>query len=116
MAMSERVDSKMVDSRMIDSKMIDSKMVIFLVGLGIGSLAGILIAPNSGEETREYLSKKAKEGRDYARSKAQEMKERAEDFVEIGQEAVARKQKQIATAIDAGRAAYEEEKWESQAS
>ena len=111
--MSERIDSKRMDS-----KEIDTKLMIFLVGMGIGSLAGILFAPKSGEETRQFLSKKAKEGSDFARQKAQEMKERADDFVELGQEKAAQKQKQIARAIDAGRAAYayDEEKWESQAS
>ena len=33
----------------------------FLVGLGIGSLIGVLFAPKSGEETREYIAKKTRE-------------------------------------------------------
>jgi len=33
-----------------------SKVSYFLVGLGIGALVGILFAPKSGEETREYLA------------------------------------------------------------
>jgi gas vesicle protein len=33
-----------------------SKISLFLVGMGIGALIGILFAPKSGEETREYLS------------------------------------------------------------
>ena len=32
-----------------------SKVSFFLVGMGIGALVGILFAPKSGEETREYL-------------------------------------------------------------
>ena len=43
-----------------------SKVSVFLVGLGIGALVGLLFAPKSGEDTREYLSGKADEGRDYA--------------------------------------------------
>jgi gas vesicle protein len=43
-----------------------SKVSYFLAGLGIGALVGILFAPKSGEETREYLTSKADEGRDYA--------------------------------------------------
>ena len=38
---------------------VGSKVSFFLVGLGIGALVGILFAPKSGEETREYLSSKA---------------------------------------------------------
>ena len=35
------------------------KLAFFLVGLGIGALVGILFAPKSGDETREYLTGKA---------------------------------------------------------
>ena len=71
-----------------------SKISFFLVGLGIGALVGILFAPKSGEETREYLSQKADEGREYAQRKAKELRERAEDLVERGKSAAAR-QKEI---------------------
>ena len=39
-----------------------SRVTFFLVGLGIGALVGILFAPQSGEETREFLSQKADDG------------------------------------------------------
>jgi gas vesicle protein len=41
-----------------------SKASFFLVGLGIGAMVGLLFAPKSGEDTREYLTGKADEGRD----------------------------------------------------
>jgi len=82
----------------------------FLVGLGIGSLIGILSAPKSGEETREYMSQKAKDGSEYAQKKARELKERAEDLVEHGKEVVMQKKEQIANAVDAGREAYQRER------
>jgi gas vesicle protein len=41
------------------SDSVGSKVSVFLVGLGIGALVGILFAPKSGEDTREYLSSKA---------------------------------------------------------
>jgi gas vesicle protein len=88
----------------------DSKATFFLVGLGIGSLIGILFAPKSGEETRESLTQKAKEGSEYARNKVRELSERAEDLVERGNQMISRKQEQISTAIDAGREAYQREK------
>src|ERR1700674_5888412 len=84
-----------------------SKASYFLVGLEIGALIGILSAPKSGEETREYISQKAKDGSEYAQTKARELKERAEDFVEHGKEVVMQKKGQIATAVDAGREAYQ---------
>jgi gas vesicle protein len=93
---------------------IDSKAAFFLVGLGIGSLIAILFAPKSGEETREYLTQKAKEGSEYAQRKARELRKRAEELVDRGNQVIARKQEQIATAIDAGREAYQREKSKGQ--
>jgi gas vesicle protein len=87
-----------------------SKAGYLLVGLGIGSLVGILFAPKSGEETREYLVQKAREGSQYAQEKVRELKERAEDIAERGKEAVTQKKGQITAAIDAGREAYRQEK------
>jgi gas vesicle protein len=91
-----------------------SKISFFLVGLGIGALVGILFAPKSGEETREFLLHKADEGRDYAQRKAQELRERAEDFVEQGKQVVTRQKESITAAVDAGREAYQREKAKAQ--
>ena len=49
---------------------VGSKVSYFLVGLGMGALMGVLFAPKSGEDSREYLSKRADEGRDFAQKKA----------------------------------------------
>ena len=87
-----------------------SKISYFLVGLGIGAVVGILFAPKSGEETREYLSKRADEGKEYAQRKARELRERAEDLVERGKQAASKQKDSIASALDAGRDAYEREK------
>jgi gas vesicle protein len=88
----------------------DSKASYFLIGLGIGSLIGILFAPKSGEETREYLSQKAKGGSEYAQKKARELRGRAEDLVERGKEVLTEKKEQITAAVDVGRETYKREK------
>jgi gas vesicle protein len=93
---------------------VGSKVSFFLVGLGIGALVGILFAPKSGEETREYLSQKADEGREYAQRKAQELRERAEDLVERSRNVAARQKESISAAVDAGRDAYQREKAKAQ--
>jgi gas vesicle protein len=72
----------------------------FLAGLAIGSLMGIVFAPKSGEGTREYLSKKVKEGSKHARKKARELRERADDLAERGKELVNQTKEQIATGLD----------------
>jgi gas vesicle protein len=82
----------------------------FLMGLGIGSVVGILFAPKSGDETRKYLAEKASEGNEFARKRARELWDRAEDAVERGKETIAQTKEQIATAIDVGRETYNREK------
>ncbi len=93
---------------------VGSKLTYFLVGLGVGTLVGILFAPKSGEETRELLSKRADEGRDYAQRKARELRERAEDLLERGKEVAGRHKDSLSAAVEAGREAYQKEKSKSQ--
>jgi len=88
---------------------VGSKVSFFMVGLGIGALIGILFAPKSGEETREYLSSKADEGREYAQRKARELRERAEDLIERSKEIMAKQKEAISTAVDAGKETYRRE-------
>jgi gas vesicle protein len=87
-----------------------SKLSYFLAGIGIGTLVGILFAPKSGEETREYLSQRADEGKEYAQRKARELRERADDLVQRGKQAATRQKESISAAVDAGREAYQREK------
>ena len=86
-----------------------SKVSFFLVGLGIGALVGILFAPKSGEETRDYLSSKADEGRDYAQKKARELRERAEDLLERSREVMSRQKDAFSSAVEAGKETYKKE-------
>jgi gas vesicle protein len=88
---------------------VGSKVSFFMVGLGIGALLGILFAPKSGEETREYLSSKADEGREFAQRKARELRDRAEDLIERSKEIMAKSKDTVASAIDAGKESYKRE-------
>ena len=49
----------------------DSKMSFFFLGLGLGAALGVLFAPKSGIETREFLMSKANESADLAKRRAQ---------------------------------------------
>jgi gas vesicle protein len=86
-----------------------SKVSVFLIGLGIGALVGILFAPKSGEDTREFLASKADEGRDYAQRKARELRERAEDLLERSKEIMDRQKDALAEAVEAGKDTYKRE-------
>jgi gas vesicle protein len=85
---------------------VGSKVSYFLVGLGVGALVGVLFAPKSGEETREYLSKRADDGRDFAQKKARELRERADDLIERGKDVASRKRDSLSAAVEAGREAF----------
>ena len=85
---------------------VGSKVSFFLVGVGIGALLGVLFAPKSGEETRDYLAKRADEGRDFAQKKARELRERADDLIERGKDVASRKRESLNAAVEAGREAF----------
>jgi gas vesicle protein len=88
---------------------VGSKVTYFLVGLGVGALVGILFAPKSGEETREFLTKKADEGKDYAQRKAKELRERADELIERSKDAAVRGKDSISAAVEGAREAYRRE-------
>ncbi|MFZ0335184.1 MAG: YtxH domain-containing protein [Candidatus Acidiferrales bacterium] len=93
---------------------VGAKISYFIVGLGVGTLLGILFAPKSGEETREFLSQKADEGREYAQKKARELRERAEDLIERSKEIMNREKGSIAAAVEAGKETYQRERAKAQ--
>ena len=74
-----------------------SVMLAFVVGALTGAAVALLFAPATGEETREYLGQKAREGRD-----------RAKDAVDQGREFYQRNRETVATAIERGREAFQQ--------
>ena len=46
-----------------------SRLTYLVAGLGIGALVGILLAPQSGDETREWFASKYKDGMDSVNAK-----------------------------------------------
>ena len=86
-----------------------AKFIYFLTGLGIGALIGILVAPQSGERTREILTEKAEEGREFLLRKGRDVREQASSLVDRGKETLAQQREQLSAAIDAGKQAYRAE-------
>lgn len=85
-----------------------NRLSYFFLGLGIGVAAGLLLAPQSGEETRELLKSKADESKEYLRRRSAELRAEASDLVERGRQAVARQRDQVVAAVEAGKRAYHE--------
>ena len=74
-----------------------SVMIAFVVGALTGAAVALLFAPASGEETREYLGKKAREGKDKAR-----------EAMDQGREYYERQRENLVTAVDRGREAFQQ--------
>jgi gas vesicle protein len=67
-----------------------SKAIWFVAGFSVGAAMALLLAPRSGGETREFIGKKAEEGRDYVSAKGKEFRRAAEDLVDKGKDLVAK--------------------------
>ena len=74
-----------------------SVMVAFVVGALTGAAVALLFAPASGEETRDYLGKKARESR-----------EKAQEAMDQGREYYQRQRDTVVDALDRGREAFQQ--------
>ena len=62
-------------------------MVAFALGALVGAVAALLLAPAKGEETREALGERAKEGAQKTREFLKQQRETLASAVERGREA-----------------------------
>jgi len=54
----------------------------FLIGGAVGAIAGLLLAPQSGEETRDMIAQKSSDLYDKTEDSLKEIKDKAEVVVE----------------------------------
>ena len=78
-----------------------SVMLAFVMGAVTGAAVALLFAPAAGEDTREYLGKRAREGRDRARDAAR-------DATDQGREYFQRQRDTVTSAIERGREAFQQ--------
>jgi gas vesicle protein len=81
------------------------KVGYFLAGVGIGAVVALLFAPETGEETRKLIAKKAEEGKDYVASKGKEFRGQAEELVEKGKELINKQKERLAGVFETGKEA-----------
>lgn len=74
-----------------------SIMLAFILGAVSGAAVALLYAPATGNETREYLGERAREGRDRAAAAA-----------EKGRDILNQSRETLSSAIDRGREAYQQ--------
>ena len=72
-------------------------VLAFLLGATVGAVVALLFAPAPGQETRDYLSERARAGRDKANEAARQ-----------GRELLNRQKETISAAIEKGREAYQQ--------
>jgi gas vesicle protein len=80
-----------------------SNVVSFAVGLGIGAVVALLLAPKSGEEFRGQITDGASDSLDQATTAVRKLTRRAQKIVN---EAADR----LNTAVDAGESAFNDAK------
>lgn len=56
----------------------------FLLGLGIGMIGGVLLAPRSGSETRKMIADKASDGAEYMKDVAAQGMDQVKSFASNG--------------------------------
>ena len=74
-----------------------SILLAFLLGAVSGAAVALLYAPATGEQTREYLGERAREGREKAAEAAQK-----------GREVLNQGRETLSAAIERGRDAYQQ--------
>ena len=76
-----------------------SRITYLVAGLGIGALVGVLLAPRSGDETREWFATKCKDGMDSVNAKVKQTHQQVAELIDRGQQ-------QVGEAVDKGREAF----------
>ncbi len=84
----------------------DNRLSYFFLGLGLGVAVGVLFAPKSGAETREFIRAKAGEGVDFVKQRGDEFRSSAADTIDRSKEALRRQKDSLSAAMDAGKQAY----------
>jgi gas vesicle protein len=95
----------------------------FLIGVALGAGVALLLAPQSGEETRRGLARRARRAQDAAKDfvedvsgtvadRFQEVRASVEERIEATLEAVDDKKRRVSNAFHAGRAAAREARGE----
>ena len=93
------------------------KLVYFLIGSFVGACAALLLAPQSGEETRGLLEGKAREGadkvgrslrdgRDTLEEKGRELAGKASQTLNRERENLRKKKEQLGVVLDTARRKY----------
>jgi len=85
-------------------------VLAFLSGAALGAVAGLLLAPRSGRESRDLLRGYARQAEDSLRDLAGQAGETLEGAIDQGKEFVETKKSVLREAFEAGREAVKRER------
>lgn len=92
----------------------------FLVGALTGAAAAVLLAPRSGRETREILGERLRDAADKSRALGEDAAQKSRDaldeasgYVDRQRGSLEKRRDRLASAVEAGKQAYREEKEKS---
>jgi len=85
-------------------------VLAFLSGAALGAVAGLLLAPRSGRDSRELLRDYARQAEDSLRDLAGQAGETIEGAIDQGKEFVEAKKSVLREAFEAGREAVKRER------
>lgn len=86
----------------------ETVILAFLGGAIGGMIAGILLAPKSGEETRRAMRGYARKTEEEVIEKAKEARVALDELIEQGKQFVAEKRADVEAAVTAGKEAMKE--------
>ena len=87
-----------------------SVLMSFLLGGVVGAGLALLLAPQSGEETRRKIKELADDVKDKTTGFVDQAKHTVSDFVDESKGIIDEKKSLFTAAVDAGKDAYEKEK------
>lgn len=87
-----------------------SIMFSFLLGGIVGAGLALLLAPQSGSETRRRITEASEDLKHKANDLAKQARSSVESAIDRGKEAFEEKKSTVVSAIDAGREAFHREK------
>ena len=85
-------------------------LLSFVVGGLLGAGVALLVAPKSGRETRQQLKELAEDVKEKAEGYIEQMKEQVSTVVEKGKDIIEEQKSILVSAVEAGKEAYEKEK------
>jgi gas vesicle protein len=77
----------------------------FLIGLGAGAAAMLLLAPKSGKDTRRYIRRRVDDGQEFIERNASKVQDLGTEILTKSKETIKRANGALTDVVEAGRSA-----------